>query len=735
MLGPEGAVRKAFGQIVDQFIDHDAGRDRCIVPDTASAVGHDEAGSGRQQRFDDGEPVLVADVPVTSLTGAVGHEIEGGGTWRGGKDIAVHAHQAHDSRWQGLSFGEPAQGDAVTQPGRVRGGRVRKAVKDIAYDLEGKGRAAMDRLVLELPDGSAQGIDLIRFVWQEPAGLRQEEAVDHVVEGDDPVCGPAFHIQAAAQAEDGLAVGHETAQDLEGAFASEPETPALQPAGSDAVNRPADIRRRIAEKKAAQALVPCVAGLRILALVPAVLAIDAPADCRGMHPAANVDQVIHVDTETPADQRCIERRHHLLGAASRADQDQQVEEGAQRGGLDGPAARQRHRNLAARFEDRRDRGIIACGIGREDVHIRRLNVGVLLEEVEKTVVENLGLARGGVAGVDLQRSVGRHAVCPFLSGKPEIENVALKIGQAVAALGFDEAVEVPCVLHVDEGIEGVASNAPPGRQKLVSLRDVKRVGIVVPGTHDRLETGEDVTPVLPAGIDEAVVDLHPGGDAAEQVEIGGRQGRNGEERHALGPLGGNGVAIHGRMEAIKSIHPVALAGGGHQFLPQSRLPVRGIARFPFPDPLGPVKQAAVEHPGNLAREIESLARISILQVAPDRRSDGLSGERGQHVEQAPPQVVWRKGLHVGQIGNHVPDHRPGKLCRQFKAVVRRDSVGAGQFQGKPAPHGRVRDHHPLGGEGIGRILPHARREIPGECLETVGMVNMHSRFAPADMPP
>ena len=311
MVGPEGAVREAFGQIVGEFIDHDAGRYRCVVPDTASGVGDDEPGPGRQQRFDHGETILVTDVAVASLTRTVGHEIEGRGTRRGGKDIAVHAHQANDAGRQGLSFGEPCLGDTVTQPGRVRGGSVGEAVKDIADDLEGECRADLGCLVLELPDGSAQGVDLIGFLGEQPAGRRHEEAVDHVVKGGDPVSGAAFLSQTAAQAEDGLAVGHELTQDLVVALRCELKAPALQPAGSNAVNRPADIRHRIPQEKAAQALVPGIAGFGDLALVPAVIGIDPPADRRGMHPAPDVDQARHVDTETPADQRGIERRHHF----------------------------------------------------------------------------------------------------------------------------------------------------------------------------------------------------------------------------------------------------------------------------------------------------------------------------------------------------------------------------------------------------------------------------------------
>ena len=538
---------------------------------------------------------------------------------------------------------------------------------------------------------------------------------------------PLF-AQASAQIEDGLAVRQEPSERLELGLGCVVEGRAPHPAGSDVPHERPGVRHRVTRQEPAQPFVPGVAGIPGLVFLAAMIRIDTPANGRFPDPVPDQDEVSFRDSEARPQGGRIERRHDVLGAVAGARQGQQVEEGARRRRLFGARPGERDRDPAFRVEHGHDGRAVAVEIRCQDLDIGRLDVRVLLEEVEKPVVEHFGFPGRRVAGVNLKRPVRRGVLG---GGEAQVENVALHVCQAMTVLGDGELLEGLHALQIQEGIEGVASYPPAGCEQFVSFGEMKLFGIVAAGPDDRFEAREDVAPVFAAGIEQVEVELDPLADAPDHVEIGGREGRNGEERHAPGPRRRNVAGVQRFVEGIEHRDPVTGPDGRDQLPPQSCLPVRGPAVVPVPDPLRPVEQAPVEDPCDLLGQFELLAWIAVRKVAADGLSGGPSRELRQDVVEAPPQVVGREGLRPGEVRQHVAQDRPRELRGQLEAVVRGNAVRPGELEIEPPAHGRMRHHHPFGHERVRRVLPNAFGKIGGQDLEAVGMVNVHCRSRPS----
>ena len=221
-----------------------------------------------------------------------------------------------------------------------------------------------------------------------------------------------------------------------------------------------------------------------------------------------------------------------------------------------------------------------------------------------------------------------------------------------------------CASDLDEGVEHVAPCPPPCREQFVALGEVARIRVGTFRPVVDLAPRMDVSPVLPARVQQEQVDLDVPGRLAEQLEVGGREGRHREEARAPRPTGrrewlsgrrrrGDGMGVRGRdrgltlwrrlrrlrrrsvahlggaevvaaivsevlAERVEGVDPVigtVRAVRLHQALPQSCLPVGSRAALPLPDPVRAIEEALVEYPGEAVGEVEPLAGIPVRQVA------------------------------------------------------------------------------------------------------------------------
>ena len=329
---------------------------------------------------------------------------------------------------------------------------------------------------------------------------------------------------------------------------------------------------------------------------------------------------------------------------------------------------------------------------------------------------------------------------------------------------------LPRALALDEGVEGIAPRPPPRREQLVALGEVARIGIAVPVPAGDLAPRADVAPVLPARDEHEQVDLDPLGGPAQHVEVRGREGGHREEGRATGPAGGADAGGKPFPEGVDGRNPVAgrsfplLRGRPFprirpslparlppperaslrappsvfdQAPPQPRLPVRGRAALPFPDPVRAVEQAAVEDPGEAVRELEALARVPVPEVAPHRLPVRPLRQLRQDVVDAPPQL--RRGIRLlpGKIRHRLAHDRPGELGRELETEVGRDAEGARELQREPPPDGGMRHDDALGRERLPRLHTHEAGKRARQRLHPVRMMQLHraSRSTLPRLPP
>ena len=184
---------------------------------------------------------------------------------------------------------------------------------------------------------------------------------------------------------------------------------------------------------------------------------------------------------------------------------------------------------------------------------------------------------------------------------------------------------------------------------------------------------------------------------AQEVEVGRREGGDTEETRPLGPGLGSSPS---EPAALRKASIAATQWLGSVIPSVSRRQSSAcqcgvFAMFPLANPVGTIEQTTVVYPRQAVRQLESLARITIRQVAAHGRScRGRQGSATCLVD-PPTQSVGGEGRVPGQRAERVVHDRPGELGRQLDGDVRGDAEFLRQCEHEPAAVGRVRNHNPL----------------------------------------
>ena len=279
------------------------------------------------------------------------------------------------------------------------------------------------------------------------------------------------------------------------------------------------------------------------------------------------------------------------------------------------------------------------------------------------------------------------------------------------------------------------------------------------GGAEQLLVGDDVGPVVLAGVVDAHQHLGPPGQRGQHLQRLARHRRDAEDDHparqAGGPLAALGPRVDPAQEGLVHRRP-ALAGQlaparrrhvGQQRAPQAGLPAllvgqgaalatgldqHVVARRPGGQPVGAIHLVLVEQVGQPLGELEALAQVGVpRQEAVQRRVGRLRHHVGQQAHQAPQQQRLVEGRHLGHPvpPQHGPVGLPQKARGQRHVEPGRDPAAAprpvvhvlGQRQAQPLGHAVAVHQQGLGFERRQRVTPHPRHQQVTQGFRMVAM--------------
>ncbi len=732
-------------QGVDEFGQYRRRRQCAVVAHVAPHVAEVQHLTHGEQRFEEGMAIFFAIGPVARARMTYGEiEIRHG---RVARKLAVvepqQAQHRHRHRAMGPQGGE---GDAATKEGPAGRHGLQCVVEAALHHGEGHGFIAGGLgggIAHGLP-GGAQGLGFRgRFRIVEV-----EEVLQQALEKRRPFRWRACPSKGGVGGEQRLAEADEAPQHT-GAAALDGcsrQTPLEQGRGEGGRSGHAggiDFRQGHAEQQALEALAPAmgVFGGQVAGCAPG--AVDAPADAGGLHPEAQLFDVVPIEAPAPCHGRVFEEGQHLLGFQPPLGDIEQGGEGAQQRGFDrgrairnGEGQAQGRQRLAlprplplqAGAEAGLDQRRIGFEIGGEHQHVRRAQLGAGFEQGEQPVVEHIHLAHGAVADVDLQAVViGGNHLRRHLRQIVQIEHVGLQGAQHGCGRDILEGGDFRIDLFAD-AIEKLPRHRAEGAEHRMAgfeqhgrpWRFQRR-----PGAH----AGSDqIAPVGAAGVEQIQGDVDVAAQFTENFEHIGRHGADAEEADApRQPRREAGVGGQCGEEGIARMHFGQGRHFRHKLAPQLGLPdfvrpeMTETMLRPGGQPVGPIGQVALEGFRQFQGQAVTAAHITVGEKAPQCRKFGLRALQGQQPQQAPVQALDGKRRAGRNIRQHRSEQLPQVAGGKGKAQLGCNAQLFREHQPHPARHGFALDQHHLRLEQGRRIGFQAMGQQTGEQILPVAV--------------
>ncbi len=263
------------------------------------------------------------------------------------------------------------------------------------------------------------------------------------------------------------------------------------------------------------------------------------------------------------------------------------------------------------------------------------------------------------------------------------------------------------------------------------------------------------------GVQQQQVDLAPGRERGEHVDVAGRQAGQAEEREAGGQPGHLRLASQARAGPLEPLGRAGDRQPAAQAPPQFRLPagVAGQGRAGRVDVVAgrpgaqhgrAVDRVAVEQVGGVAGAGEAAraaggvgVRPGAAEVRGQRRQPGLVHAGVDDLQQRPDRPLGQPGVAVAIDAARGRDRTAHQPAREGEVDVRADAVGAaggGAEAGRqplrePALDAAGGDGDHLGGERIGRRLEQQVAEGGGQAVRALGAVDgQHAGTGPFRTP-
>ena len=512
-------------EILAQFVDHHRGGNRRVVAQSTPGVGDEERPPCRQQRLKKREAVFVADVAVPAPLFVRRQDVEGRRAGTAREAAVVHPHGAHDPGGKGLAGAEARHGHAIRQPRDHAVLRPRRLAQGLANHAERDGRL---HLALRLPfvDATQHGRRLAPgLVVEGPLVTGEETRHQAFPQPRAPLPGRARLVEPVAQRERVIAVARETAERLVVLRAGRKAAVAHR-TRRHAFEERVLIVHGVTEQQAAQPQAPGVPLHSWQALVAAMRPVHTPTDAGVAHPFAHARETLLGNPDPCPHRGALQRCEHGFGAIARAWQRQEVEERPKPPRSRRRTAGQVKRNALGRREHRIDGRSVLPGVRRHDQHVRRFEVGMLVEQGQQAVVQHLRLPHRGVARVDLQRGVleprRRRGLGRALGGRTQVQHVVLHHAEGGVhgglVVGLLRRAERELAFR-EQGLHVPRRLAESGEQ-FVAFNAVVVLGPARGGPAADDAFWRDVAPVLAAGAEHEQVDVDVRLGGAQHVQVG-----------------------------------------------------------------------------------------------------------------------------------------------------------------------------------------------------------------------
>ena len=683
----------------------------------------------RHQRFEEQVAILAARVAVAAAR--LAEDLVEAGVVAGARELAlVHAEQAdHTERDRALRH-QPAEGHPAEQEGLALRHRVERTAQRLAHHAPRQRRVGVGLrgLAGEAGGEPAQGVE--RVLLGVVARVGQEQRVD-------PFQQPLAPCGQRARAGEGVA---RLAQFAEQAVELAQR---LHRAAGDALQRQDAVEQfalRILARDqpgvhAVEAELPRIRVDRRRAGLGLHRGIQAPRHASTAQPALQRVAAAGVDREAPRHCRHVEEIQHLADREAALGQVQHLRERVHQrvrprqphiGQVPGNVQRIAAvlRRLA---EYRRQIGRVRADIRRHHHDVAMLQRGIVGQAAQQGVLQHFQFAQAGVAGVHAQagvvaqrgQDVAQAGTAGLLFADRRADQFRLQTADAglqpgeqrggfVERLGLVERVALVDRVALVQGEAEILRDAAERHQQRMADLVIQRFGIVRMGEQEALLA--QIDPMFAARVGEIQMHRRVQRGRLQRRQHVGRQMADAE--YVQRRIVGQAVAGTQRVEqGGAALRAVRALDGGSQPMPQRCLPVVAVAArmlFPVEDPVRPVDQVLGVQAGEVLGELEAAPRgIVAGQIGADLRRV----RRGQHLQQAPAQhFVPIRTADQCLVAQHALRAALEPLPRQDHLVVGGDAVTAvrtaalRQAAEQPALQPRVRHHHGLRGQRIGRPL-------------------------------
>lgn len=441
--------------------------------------------------------------------------------------------------------------------------------------------------------------------------------------------------------------------------------------------------------------------------------IAAPCDAGGGEPLADAAEIVLIPVEAGAERWGLEQGEDLgSGEAALAEVEEAVK-GIDKaaGGAEvaiGDGEREGRLVGGVVAENGFDEGCVGIDIGGEDEDLIGAELGILLEEVEQLVAQDLQFAERMVAAMDAEGVVwGRQGGLGLEIVQRALDGAEKGIGgrrgeeALIIGLGGEEVV-------IEEEIKEIAALHAPCGEEGMGVGGFGLVGVV-----GRVYL---IAPEARGGLGEEDIDLMEGAEGLEDGEEDGRQGV-GTEDGELGRQVGDGALVEGLDEFVVEVGAV-FAGGGEIVQPEEALPALvpacgmvggegGVPGLPCLDPIRAVGEVLVEEVGEAAGELEDGKVGLVAQVIGGNGQFGLfvPGEVLEAGEEAGDHGFDGEGGVFG-LAEGIAEKLLDEGVGGSEVGVGEDAATPGEFEGEPASQAVSGDDDGFGEEGrrVGPVL-------------------------------
>jgi len=343
---------------------------------------------------------------------------------------------------------------------------------------------------------------------------------------------------------------------------------------------------------------------------------------------------------------------------------------------------------------------------RHDHDLVRQQIIETVEKIQQPIAQDFHLAPATRALVQLH---GRHALDRGRRrvARIEQEDAGLQPAKQAARSGRGKRIvivhdQVRCVDRLEEL---ATESAPRSQQRVAGFRMRILFATTLRGpqlvTTHAFAIGNDVTPIVEAGVGLIEAQRHAPGQGKEEFQQQRRQMGGAEDREArFESMRHLRRALDVAKHLSHQAGPVQLVGRSGQVAHEFGLPAcvdvvqARAALDPVTDPLRSRHRVFIEQAGNVYGQVVALALIGrVAEIIAHAREIPATEHAWQGRMNAPGQRLARERGIARQRAGQTAQHLPDEARRQRKLDIDRDPAAARDALLQPAPEGRMGDNH------------------------------------------